>query len=1236
MTLADDLNDGLAQLARLLDDPQLEPNPGRSDWSTARAGVDHAHTLLETQVLARLSGAGAPLAAGAEVQAAAADAAGQVAATLHAAGNPGAALALLERAAGLATSMAQKSMFVAAQRDAQAFTTLVHARWLAAHGRSAEAAAKLEQVRETSREPLLRELAGVGGGAQAPRGAKVAAPAGRPVRSAPPLFRLNGFGVGLYGSRDPRGDGTSIATYCLTALWVPVMPISAYRIVRDGRSVGFISHEPLSGLARGFRAVVLATVAIAIVWGGVSKWQHSPERKAKRAIAAALVVEKKDPPAAAAAWDHVLEDWEGRVDAATLEPAADGVMRVAIVAVPRPLTPTGVEAAVRVVARYDRLTDATRAQARKRLAAALGGWADELGAADAAHARAGLRVLDQLAHVEPDLDLNARRTTLRRGLADALAASEPLGALHLYLQNGGDAKSLAAARPLLTPVLASASIVLELDDVADSWIGYGEKDPASADTARALRTAIDAARQRRADAARQKLLDEPEEAALRTALAQTPEDQELTVALAQILIARGDLAGATRLVQALGAPGLLVGGARVLLAQLAREAGDLAAAEKLLAGWLDWRLAPFQEAAQRYLVAQREQREKLFTELQAGRFDAELTPKVEGMDEQQRNRFVIEWMSDRANADPSLQILRTAWQRHLDVVPASLLLGQVRLERARTATGADKDSLLAGAEQAYLNVQSVAGDEPAYHIGLGQVYYRLGRVDDGEKEFASVSEGGDAPTLARLSETYRDLGISDKARALALRVVDDDKAPESLRDGAAVALSILAPDEDEKEKWLLRSKNEQSKLDLLHLQAGRLMREGKDAEADAKYAEVERGYARTSQHDSASANNQGLALLSRFSATGNLAHVDQAVRLHESAVRLDPSNALGMHNLANGLVYRGELRVLDGFVQLRTLRPDQGDTAMLLTALASGPQGEQVRAALRQDASVRRGLEMLRRTEALAPQDLGAYTDELDLLTLERDVDGQRALLARVTPLGRFSSADLLAGKQRWFAGEMDAALGRTTTADIERMTRVAATASASARTRAAASLLLGRDLERAAIIEHDPMLLTRAVEAERQAFALAPDLGSGSEVAAALLLVACEHAVADQEELTHAWRDAQRHGSIAQAAWSVATSAQGAAFLARLRAQPQLTEAVSLIADPEPSAFDWRVAWLAGDAARVKTWASAFDVEAERLESQIHGVLLADDEDALRETRFFAARGKSDAAPAPAAAPSR
>src|SRR5256885_12913536 len=80
----------------------------------------------------------------------------------------------------------------------------------------------------------------------------------KPVKSAPALFRINGCGVGMYGSRSADSEtGTYVSTWCLALVFVPVLCLRAYRVQRHANGGwDFLRPGPPSGPARGVNILV--------------------------------------------------------------------------------------------------------------------------------------------------------------------------------------------------------------------------------------------------------------------------------------------------------------------------------------------------------------------------------------------------------------------------------------------------------------------------------------------------------------------------------------------------------------------------------------------------------------------------------------------------------------------------------------------------------------------------------------------------------------------------------------------------------------------------------------------------------------------------------------------------------------------------------------------------------------------------------------------------------------------
>lgn len=66
-----------------------------------------------------------------------------------------------------------------------------------------------------------------------------------PIQKAPSLHTINGIGATLYGNTDPKPDGSHMATYYFVFFFVPIFPISRYRVMPTGGGYRFLGKGPL-------------------------------------------------------------------------------------------------------------------------------------------------------------------------------------------------------------------------------------------------------------------------------------------------------------------------------------------------------------------------------------------------------------------------------------------------------------------------------------------------------------------------------------------------------------------------------------------------------------------------------------------------------------------------------------------------------------------------------------------------------------------------------------------------------------------------------------------------------------------------------------------------------------------------------------------------------------------------------------------------------------------------------
>jgi hypothetical protein len=111
----------------------------------------------------------------------------------------------------------------------------------------------------------------------------------RPVTKPPTLYTVNGIGTTVVGGRDHDPDtGTYVKTVCIAVLFIPVLPLSAYRVA-DAPEGGwyFIGKVPLSPFARTWGLLLLLLAVGGGGWGAWAAYTGTPEYKANHRLAEA-------------------------------------------------------------------------------------------------------------------------------------------------------------------------------------------------------------------------------------------------------------------------------------------------------------------------------------------------------------------------------------------------------------------------------------------------------------------------------------------------------------------------------------------------------------------------------------------------------------------------------------------------------------------------------------------------------------------------------------------------------------------------------------------------------------------------------------------------------------------------------------------------------------------------------------------------------------------------------------
>lgn len=1186
---------GIERLIEIVGAPDLEPSPLRSDWPAQRERIATVRRIAIDEVLpvaeAGLAAVKSPQEA-ASLRNACADVLGDAAGLLYAAREREAAATLLAGAARVGEGSEAGALASEGVRDLEHFTAIIRAWWLFRHGRRPEA------------RVLAREFVGSKVLPVIAASAQRIVDAPEPLKGAPTLFTLNGCGVGVLGERDLRDDGTYVTTRYVKLLWVPVVPLDAFRVARGDEegSYYFLHRTPLSRASRTWRWLFLASLLTAGIVFAVMRYTGSPDYR----LAAAIETIAREEPGAdhealLARYELALADSpETRIE--TAMPAIEAIVRLAGAELVEPLTVDQVPRVKRVIRRFEALPRWVRnGRGSEPMVVRIEALAAQLSEDSEAALDAQIRLLAdarRLADGSQVPRLKARQRDLRRTLAGRIAEAWPLRAIRIYAASGDDPQAVAAA----------AKLIEGLDDGPSQWLELADEIAAWSEAARRV-GGFDSALQRATErlATARDVVAAPERAALlageiealQAALAASPHDQEIAVAVAQRQRAAGDAEGASKTLTALGAPGRLVLDTQTVLASVWAEIGRGEEAEALLKQILVDRLPAFEDARVAYFEARTAETERLVARARDGDIPQDVIKRLNAASEAEQGPMFSQWLEQRLAEDSDIAPLLAEYTAASEVVAVALALGTIQLQRASGMGGADRAAVLNSAEQTFLSIQAEAGGVPEYHLGLGETYHRLGKREEGDSEFASLLATGDPSLSLGVASAYRGLGMNERARELSEKLYGE--APSPIREQAALLRSLLAPTVDEGLTWIERAdlKTPFARTHRLSLEAEKLMTEGEWQKADKKLAEVLAAHLAEGEARSSAANNAAVTMLQRYRCTGERSMLDDAVRTLEKSRRLDPDDAVIVGNLAAAVDHLASVTLLSTWIDVQRLPLSESEAKLVLGSLAEGRTRGDVHRRVRGDATVQRALDLHRQHAVLAPRSTSPYEAEGSWLDLGDNVEALRELVTRAESAENLEVGDAAAARERFIhregAEEQQTAL-RTMLARLDlRMARLDRRKHGP--TLAAATLLRGHLLESQSHDQGAEVAL-EAAAAYRLASEIWPDLGARSDETRALLVAAGQRVAASSSEFGALWAAELRRLGPTQILLSLARAPTSAAATA-LRATPEFARALASLrerGDDELQLVDWVVATIGGDAALVDRTRERLTREERRL----------------------------------------
>lgn len=569
------------------------------------------------------------------------------------------------------------------------------------------------------------------------------------------------------------------------------------------------------------------------------------------------------------------------------------------------------------------------------------------------------------------------------------------------------------------------------------------------------------------------------------------------------------------------------------------------------------------------------------SDLKMGTLPPDLIAKIEKASEADQRALIQTWMTERMSADTELTKRRDEAMSYGEVVPASILAGMAKLRRAQAMTGAERDAMLAAAERTFLAVRTAAEGQPEYHLGLGEIYARLGKTAESEAELKSLLDKHDPQLALRVANVYRNIGSLKRATEVATQLYEGADTPTERKQEAAVLLALLADTDELRETWYRRGDQTSVpvKSALLEIEGQRLRREGKREECDQRFAESAKlSLSLANAQNTSAYNNAALAHQQRFSCTGDLAILKEAERTLEQAYRAESDAPIVVANLAGLLRSNAAIRAIAKRIDARVVAGD--DPWSVIGALVEGPERASLVSDLTSDPSWRRSRELFAQHEVLAPSSPFAYREMMRTAERLHDAELAAVTVARLRAAKQLDTSDVEQQMRRYRAGELDKELGKENAAQLQRYGELLAT-KLDPRTRAVVLYLQARALVARALMTGSFDDLPAARDARIEASKLWPVLPSGHAVA--YLAIDIAGAAADATR----WKKLRRERSAGAVLADLARDNDPLA--AKIRAAPEWAAVAANLRGltTPPDLDDLRLARLLGDPA-ITAWAKA------------------------------------------------
>lgn len=848
----------------------------------------------------------------------------------------------IDLAAELATSDVLRDIVTGEQneiRDREAFAGI---RALCQQGLVDKARRELLARRKATKDPVMRKRIDE----------FLKSPAGLigPLGMTPSMFTMNGVGTMLYGERNRTADGTHITTLCLVVLFIPILPIRAYVVRREGTGWRFFGRAPLSPFAAWYRRlIVLVPLLAAFYFWATDAYNSSPTVKETRWLSvASACLEKGDYPGTV----NTLANMASTLDESR-RARMDGMVRKATVsALTQVQDPQHAQAFLGIVGNR-------AAQFHKPLGAEVDAAAAAVLSKIAPQPASGSACRDLIAwmgRISPEIAAHSLElmvktcdacddplflaaTAAAHSAANTVCPDAILSRLSRHLLAHRHATWNADAILYLQAADPTQGRAVLLARCESAWKGVdaGNELLAIKSLPPRLRQLLEADGERNLELRSDVLeklaeplsLQEPERtwhrlgaarrlAKLYQSLNETdpirypvpkvrawailaaeldPDNLESRLTAMRYLIADGEFDRAVALGKASQNDprvALLVGIA------LARS-GKYEEAGTILRPLVERDLKPYTTALLEWEKVVKDKTDASWRSLSTGTAGNAILQRLNSLPHDKATMEAEHWVNARVHQDSYVIQLAKKWKDLGNVHEAASELAMIELFLGQgMPPGAARQERLIKAEQIFLELRKTQKDDPHQELQLGQVYFWLGKETEALEIYDRLEGVGDAKVLHQMGENYRYLSRYHAARRVLEKAFDKASGNEKFE--IAMTRSTAFSSSEDRLAWLKKAdpKNRRVQMDIAQTEAENDLEAGNYDEATSALRRVAQYYA--DQPESAVSLNNGAVVQNKLArATGDPKYMLEALNLMRRSHEKEPEDAIVLSNYVNDL-----------------------------------------------------------------------------------------------------------------------------------------------------------------------------------------------------------------------------------------------------------------------------------------------------------------------------------------------